>query len=725
MDTDFFSLFNVDKNEYSMYREIIENLKCIQFFLFPNLETIHQVGYIDEDFIFRNKEYFKLCIVPVYKHFWKYSYLKKVIVSQRNYIYLNYEITEGTFFSIPQNDINIIYHNIPDNQLSIRIGDDRYIFSYEAYSYLSIKRKVVFDDLTFYQVFGTVKAAIRFGFLSTGIEKKGDITFRQKLVNPLDSDIKYFQKISLKSLEPINQIRFFDIWVNRKDCVITGSTGVGKTSQVPKVFFWYNFLFGGYDFNLSSVDLDNFNKKDKTMIIFPRKALIVSNGENFLRSLGYRTESNIIIENSPVTMNFKNVSNTIYYNKNPQSVELNFCINRIAASIKLNDDRLASVFVDEIHEHETFSDICITILRNQRKRYNNIILMSATIDEDKDRIYKYFNKNIEFIHIEGDKLHPVKEIIIGDRYVIEDVITKHRPDKGKAGIFFFSRISDISSAFKHLSSVFENDKNLVFIPIHSKVYPSASDIIKKIESSHNKSVIALSTNILESSLTLCNAQYVYDTGTFFSKRFFGGEVDNITYGMAEQRKGRVGRKLPGNYIVLYDKNKLKKDFKKINYEFLYPYVIFLKMYKIKFDDIFIIPDDATRFERTIEYLRQNDIFVDNRKFMKHIYRIYNTYPCDMIEYISIYLKNSINKMLENFENIDSNEKKIEYVMSNNVLYKNLTSINFVCKLKKIKQPNKNDKLISISVEVLNQLVDGCDIIYGQTMTSKTYIKIII
>lgn len=712
-----FENFYYCSEEDKKYEDVLKKNKIIYFNLIPNMNTVKQLNFIDSDYIENNLDYFRLLIIPIYKYFWRNATFKiRVNKNKRLYVYLNYEIKGGEFIDFTDLDFEVINYSKEQKEFYIHIDDIAYTFSLEAYSFYTIRNNKIINinDLDFYQIVGLVSAALRMGILSSG--KNNDfLKFSNEFINPFDPNMKRFYDIKLKSLEPVNQIRFFDIWLEKKDCVITGSTGVGKTSQVPKIFFWFNYLFGGYDIKKimhKSFHLDEDNdNRDKTMLIFPRKTLIKSNGENFLKSIGYYVKNECIIENSPVTMSFKDVKNTPFYNKQVPNAEFNICINRIAAASKLNNKNLSCVIVDEIHEHETFSDICITILKKRKKYINNIILMSATIDEDKDRIIQYF-KNIEFIHIEGDKLFPVDEIYIGQNYIISDVIKQYKPDMGKSGIFFFSSINEIDKA-----KVFLEDQKLgeeyEFIEMHSKVEPGPNDRIKKIETNKNKRTIVLSTNILESSLTLTNAQYVYDTGKFFSKSFYGGKMEYITKSMAEQRKGRVGRRFKGKYVILYNRENIKDYYKKIDSNFLYPYIIFYKRYKIDFNDTFILPTDFSRFDKTIKYLKLMNINVDED--IVNIYNTYNKYKCDMIEYIPIYKKKEIALKLEKFEGLDNNDSKLDFILSNRDLYNEIENINFICKLKyRLKDVN----YIIIKVQILNMLIDGLKEMIGRT----TYYK---
>jgi HrpA-like RNA helicase len=80
--------------------------------------------------------------------------------------------------------------------------------------------------------------------------------------------------------------------------------------------------------------------------------------------------------------------------------------------------------------------------------------------------------------------------------------------------------------------------------------------------------IIVATNVAETGVTIETLKYCIDTGFLFSVEFnpdFGSKLmlgKNITKGMALQRKGRVGRKSPGNWYPCYTEsvfNNLNED----------------------------------------------------------------------------------------------------------------------------------------------------------------------
>lgn len=190
--------------------------------------------------------------------------------------------------------------------------------------------------------------------------------------------------------------------------------------------------------------------------------------------------------------------------------------------------------------------------------------------------------------------------------------------------------------------------------LHSKIpKDKILEILTKIQSNNKKRTIILSTPIAESSLTIKNVEVVIDSGKFFSKIFLTGNTFFITNSMKEQRKGRVGRVQEGKYIRLYDNKKLLKDYRKIDFQYLFPYIITCLYYGINYKkDLFILPINISRFDKTLNYFQYKGI--DIEKNIKNIFNIMLRNQCNLYEYVNIYLSNNKRdiKLLTFFDNND-------------------------------------------------------------------------
>lgn len=675
-------MYNTD--EYDKYN-------FMAFTLLPNNINILTINNLQLDFVENYINQFKIFIFPVYKNYWRYVN----ICEKDNFFYLGFgdKKSINTIFKYLHNKktyeqeyINIYNTN---GQLIKKI-------SYEVYAYMNIyiRDNFCIDNLELYEVYGIVKSAEKLNLITTS----KNIIIKHKL----HISENKFSTIKLKSLNPAIQLYCFDIWINQLDMTISGGTGIGKTSQIPKIFLRYNTFFDGYEafdiYNYKKNDFLNFNfSRNITLrnclLSMPRKTIIRSTGNSMAKSL------NMDIRNSSISLKYKNIQNEInYYNPmtNNFACYLIISVNRLSLSY-LTKNKINSFIIDEIHEHDQFADICISVLNVKKKKLNirNIILMSATLSHDKENINKFFKNNIRHLYIEGERLFKVTVIndYIDKNIELYEIINKYTPDIGCSMLIFNESISKVNNEYVKLYKYYKLNKKFKFYILHGQI-PNSNEIIKKIENNKKDINIILCTNFLESSITISNATHVIDNGKMYLKKFLHGEIIYITKSMAEQRMGRLGRVRSGIYIPLYNESKLNKNFKNINYQYLYNYLIFFKYYDLDiYKDFYIFPDDLTRIDSTIQYLIRKNININ--KNIDTIFKIFSTYECNMIEYIYLYMTLNTNKQLLN--ELEKWDMGLINKISND-LKKKLINLNIICKVIKIK---KNNNIYTLSLLIVN------------------------
>lgn len=688
-------------SEENIYRSLIDKYNFFLHNLLPNQVNIFPLLHIDDDIINYTKNNFyqmRYLIYPVYKYLWNkknifYDVNRKILICSKNNINLeyynyksNYELLRKIFVN---NDIilernNIIY--IP--YLNIRCTLEAY-----SYLYLNVFQIINKNNLNYLFILGILEASIELNICSLPFEQKNKINVNKNFT---------FSKITLKSLYVTNQIKIFKAWLNKSDVLLTGGTGIGKTSQIPKLFWWINYLYDGFDeylnfnnFNFNLNDIINYKIKSRaTILSLPRKILITENASNVANSLGFNE-----ISNSPIDCIFKDAHKTVYHNKkiNEFISPFLFTINK-----KTPINNINTLIFDEIHEHETFADIGITKARHYKKKnnINNIILITATISDDLENINKYF-PNIERIHIKGETLFDITTIDKSKEYKnvkdLAKIINEYSTSIGKSTLIFLPSVSSINKIYLDLKDLL--NLNLYEILILHRQILLTKNVLKDIVNYPKKHVIILSTPVAESSITISNANVVIDYGLFYCKQFFSGSILNITDSMMKQRKGRVGRVSYGTYIHLFSMNKINKNFKRIDYEFLLPYIINCYYYNIKFKDIFITPTDMNRFDKTIKYFKNKNL---NLKYnINKVFDLYNKYYVNIPEYLIIYKNenDTIKELLNIFENSSFEERlfliqkyKYEFMKIAKIL-----NINFKI-IKILDKESKNNKL---QISVIN------------------------
>lgn len=224
----------------------------------------------------------------------------------------------------------------------------------------------------------------------------------------------------------ISLLNFFNHYINQSIIYVTGSTGTGKSTQVPKLTL---YALKMYDYKMAG----------KVVCTQPRivptqdnaKRIAVEMGLNIMdiKKIGNFKTSNyylqyqhnkdkhtkelcshltlkMVTDGSLLTELITNPLLKVQY-KTPQMKDKTNYSNSIKNKYDI-------VIVDEAHEHNTNMDIILTLMR-QVCLYNNmvrLIIVSATMDDDEP-IYRYYykliNSNIVY-PIKNSIWHPVLSI---------------------------------------------------------------------------------------------------------------------------------------------------------------------------------------------------------------------------------------------------------------------------------------------------------------------------
>lgn len=646
-------ILNKDDNPFL---SIIEDNNIFLNLMLPNNVNIFSLVEIDEQVYKYVEKYYKtmgILIYPIFKHLWRNSNLYLTFDTELNLDVITCSevaLPGLKFFNIQAFDLEDLKEDIKGNieyKKNKLYVNNKYVLTLEAYSFLYVElmQRFYFKDINVYFILGLLEASIKLGCCS--------IPFKQKEINIIKNKYNLKPgKIVLKSLLISNQMRIFDIWKKNQDVLITGGTGTGKTSQIPKLFWWINMWLDGVNIDYDFFDYNKIKKipieKRYTTLSLPRKVLITSNSKFAAKSLGYDN-----IKGSPITCKFKDVKLTEFHN--PSAYDF---LSPFIFSINRNTtfSNVSTIIFDEIHEHDTYCDIGIAIVKKIKEEYNirNLVLITATVTNDLDNLKSFFPKLVE-MKIKDECLFPIQEIDMSNfcnkknKYRnVDAIIKKYSLKEGKSTLFFLPSLSAINRMEEYLKERLAPFYQI--IKLHREAVLEDPTLISNLSNYKENHVIILSTPIAESSITIDTAKVVIDTGLFFSKSFFSGEIIYITESMLQQRKGRVGRVSSGIYIRLFSLNKVNKTFKKIDNEFLLPYIVSFSYFDMVYED-FLIKPDKNRYKKTISYYKSRSI--DFSKDPIYINRIYNQFPCSLGEYIVIYMYGSDEekKLLQQLDNM--------------------------------------------------------------------------
>jgi len=247
-------------------------------------------------------------------------------------------------------------------------------------------------------------------YLTNDMYKNMDnITIEKENGTPDDKckDYKYFDLISNEqgwnlfyAMDWISQISFFQHYIYHQILYVTGATGQGKSTQVPKLLLYA----------LKAID---YKSNGKVVCTQPRIAPTVNNATRIAEELGLPIEqpsntSNVNIKTNNSMVQYK------YQQDSHLDLNSNYFLRIVTDGSLLeemksnstmmikspnkqftNNNKYDIIIVDEAHEHNINMDIIIALAR-QTCYFNNkvkLIIVSATMDEDEPIYRRYFYQN--------------------------------------------------------------------------------------------------------------------------------------------------------------------------------------------------------------------------------------------------------------------------------------------------------------------------------------------
>jgi hypothetical protein len=229
-------------------------------------------------------------------------------------------------------------------------------------------------------------------------------------------EISYFDLIVEEQSWPlyyamdwISQISFFQHYIYHQVLYVTGATGQGKSTQVPKLLLY-------------ALKVIDYKSNGKVICTQPRIPPTVNNSTRIAEELGLPIEQlsnnssdKLKTNNYYVEYKHQNAShlNTKKLHSSLKIVTDGTLLEELKKNptLKVNiKDKLTNtnlydiIIVDEAHEHNINMDIIIALAR-QTCYFNNqvrLIIVSATMDDDEPIYRRYFS------NINDNLLYPIK-----------------------------------------------------------------------------------------------------------------------------------------------------------------------------------------------------------------------------------------------------------------------------------------------------------------------------
>ena len=345
----------------------------------------------------------------------------------------------------------------------------------------------------------------------------------------ITSDYRWY---SFYSMDWVAQINFFHRYINNRVIYITGATGQGKSTQIPKLFL-YSLLM-----------LDR-NPNGKVICSQPRTAPTRENSDQISYELGlpimetsannkqkiktfnsyiqYQSQADSHIVNKHNGLMLKVVTDRLLYMglmkspiykdiENPDQNSNSESYDGVEFNVYKKENTFDIIMVDESHEHNINMDLILTFVRDTVK-YNNslkLVIVSATMAEDEPIYRRYyreiddnfsypyssFNYRSSFDRYSVDRrihISPPGETTqhkVTDRYLdfepkdyseaetlgIKQVIKIATDSNSKGDILFFSlSTEDIKRVCKTINDELPSNSDIICLPYFSEL-PSKWDI---------------------------------------------------------------------------------------------------------------------------------------------------------------------------------------------------------------------------------------------------------
>ena len=370
--------------------------------------------------------------------------------------------------------------------------------------------------------------------------------------------------------------KILETLINHPVVIITGETGSGKTTQLPKICLQASRGIYG-----------------RIACTQPRRVAALS-------------VSHRIAEELDVTWGQEVGCKTRFVDETKPQTRIKIMTDGMLLAEIQNDPDLYeydTIIIDEAHERSLNIDFLLGYLRILLKRRNDLklIITSATIDT---AAFSSAFQNAPIIKVSG-RLHPVEiqymplhqissntedyTYIDGAIDIVDQILNEH--SRGDILVFLPTE-KDIHEMRRRM--IGRLYKSTDILPLFGRL--TTLDQKKVFQPGGNRRIV-IGTNIAETSLTIPRIKYVVDTGLARINRYVSRTrtqrlpIENIAKSNARQRAGRCGRVSNGVCIRLYSESDFNKRPEFITPELLRSNLaeVILRMLSLKLGNINAFP----------------------------------------------------------------------------------------------------------------------------------------
>lgn len=372
----------------------------------------------------------------------------------------------------------------------------------------------------------------------------------------------------------VAQIGFCHRFINNRVNYITGGTGAGKSTQVPKLYIYF----------LKAID----NINDSTVVVTVPRTNVAIGVSDFIskemavpikiyddKNIEQRHDSNYYVQFKHMNdehaddgyypkIRFVTDGSVLQDVKDPLLKTKRFIDEQ---TVYLQNNKYDVIIVDEAHEHNTNMDMILSLAKNATF-YNNkirLVIMSATMSADEPvyrRFYRDINDNRKYPLNNWIRTHNIDRVNTERRFHISspDETTRfkiteyYRPNQNSDNIvieivnsstigdilLFKSGTREISESVEFLNGTGVLPNDVIALPYHAqlpdfcknfidkihetlstlridktmditKVQPQNIDGLKKGNNLYTRCIL-VATNIAEASISIPTLKFVVETG---------------------------------------------------------------------------------------------------------------------------------------------------------------------------------------------------------------------
>lgn len=320
--------------------------------------------------------------------------------------------------------------------------------------------------------------------------------------------------------------------------IVCGTTGSGKTTQLPKI-----------------VREAGFGKTGRIGVTQPRRLAATGMARRVAEEMDSEYGKGVGCQ---VRFDDQTCDETI----------IKFMTDGILLAETQHDRHLLQydcIIIDEAHERSLNIDFILGYLKNLLAVRHDlkVVISSATLDA---KAFSDFFDHAPVIEVEG-RTYPVEDFFLPpgkDEELANHILRAMRwisdvDDKGDVLVFLPGE-REIRDAAKKLEG--QHWKNTEVLPLFGRMGMGEQQRVFKVGGRRR---IILATNVAETSITIPGIHYVIDSGQVRLSRYNprtqvqGLQIEQVSQASARQRRGRCGRVTDGICIYLYDKDTLENS----------------------------------------------------------------------------------------------------------------------------------------------------------------------